>query len=745
MHSFFYGLARVVSSRKGSLSILIIWLALVIILSALAPGSREHAISSSEDSIHLNTPSAEARALAQEHFPSNDGLIALLLFHDDSALTEEQRTAISTISEWLSSDQKPEYLAGAMPYHLFPEETQKRLYAEDGSTMLLSAALQKGADSKAISATLDEIRGYADSIGLHGMRLEVTGPAGIAADTTKLFQNADMVLLFSTVALILVILVIIYRSPLLAVLPLVIAGIVYGVVDRVIGIAASNGWIVVDKQAISIMMILLFAVLTDYCLFVVSRYREELARLASKHDAMKAAMTGVGEPILFSGGTVLLAVISLFAAVFQPYHYFAPVFAIAMVVLLLGGLTLIPAVFTLTGRAAFWPFKPKLVSPAKHREGLWSAIGRFVTKRSAFTAISVTIFMLLAAANVASISFSFNLMKSFPQELSSRQGFELLEEHYPKGRLAPVTVLLESSGKIEPSEEWLNSLRALGDRIKAVNGVESLTPDPAAIAAAGDAASLPRDFLSSDGGAIKLELTLTEHPYEAEALSTVKQLRDTSDDMLQSSGFSPGSAKLHYAGATAQQLDVRDMNRQDTIVVFSIVIVLITVMLIFQARSIWIALTMMGTMLLSYVASFGIGWAILHYGLGYDTISYRLPLYAFVFSIALGVDYNIMLVSRIIEESRKRDWREAVRVGVSRTGSVISSAGIILAATFCVLMTQPLQELFLFGFIMAIGILLDTFVVRGMLLPSLLVLMRNRLSISHSVKLKPSPSHSERS
>ncbi|RJX39723.1 MMPL family transporter [Paenibacillus pinisoli] len=727
MHSFLATLARFASSRKGSVWIIVLWLALAAGLSALAPGAKEHAISSTEDSIRLHTPSAIARQLAEQHFPSDDGLPALLVFHADTAITEQQQSAIEQISQWLSSDQKPEHLSGAMPYHLFPPEVQEQLYSEDGSTLLLSAVLKKGSDSKAISAALEEIRSYADSVGLHGMRMETTGPAGIAADTTKLFQNADMVLMLATVVLILVLLVLIYRSPLLALLPLVIAGVVYAVVDRVIGIAAASGSIVVDKQAISIMMILLFAVLTDYCLFVVSRYREELARLGSKHDAMKAAMLGVGEAILFSGGTVLLAVITLFAAVFQPYHYFAPVFAIAMVIMLLGGLTLIPAVFTLAGRAAFWPFKPKLAPVQQHRAGLWTRIGRLVTKRPAVVSAAVGGLMLLAAVNATGIQFSFNLLKSFPNELSSRQGFELLEEHFPQGRLAPVSVLLESDGELQLTETLRGSLSQLAERMKSMDGVESISPSPEAIASADGSASPPRGFLSADGKAVKLELTLAEHPYEGEALAALKQLRDSSDQLLRDSGFSPGSAKLHYAGATAQQLDVRDMNQRDMVVVFSLVTGLIAIMLIFQARSILIALTMMVTMLLSYAASFGIGWALLHNLLGYDAISYRLPLYAFVFSIALGVDYNIMLVSRIAEEARKRSWREAVMTGVSRTGGVISSAGIILAATFCVLMTQPLQELFLFGLIMAIGILLDTFIVRGMLLPSLLVLLERWL------------------
>jgi len=335
--------------------------------------------------------------------------------------------------------------------------------------------------------------------------------------------------------------------------------------------------------------------------------------------------------------------------------------------------------------------------------------------------------MLLAAVNATGIQFSFNLLKSFPDELSSRQGFELLEEHFPKGRLAPVSVLLASDEDLELTETLRSSLSQLAERMKSMDGVESISPSTAVIASADGSASLPRGFLSADGKAIKLELTLSEHPYEGEALAAVKHLRDSSDQLLRDSGFNPGSAKLHYAGATAQQLDVRDMNQRDIVVVFSLVTGLIAIMLIFQARSILIAMTMMATMLLSYAASFGIGWALLHNLLGYDAISYRLPLYAFVFLIALGVDYNIMLVSRIAEEARKRSWREAIMTGVSRTGGVISSAGIILAATFCVLMTQPLQELFLFGLIMAIGILLDTFIVRGMLLPALLVLMERWL------------------
>lgn len=723
MQSFLNHIARVVSSRKGSRIVVICWLAIIIILSAVAPGAKEHAISSGESSIHNDTPSAAAKALLDEQFPSDEGLVALLVFHGEQAITTEQREAINEVSEWLSSSDKPLHIASAMPFHHFPSDVQDKLFSEDKKTVLLNIAMHKQLESAQIHDTLEEIRAYIKDSGIRELQLEITGPAGIAADTIAIFSNADLVLLFSTIGLILVILMIIYRSPLLAIIPLLIAGMVYQTVDKLLGLAAQNGWIVIDKQALSIMMILLFAILTDYCLFILSRFREELGKLGSKHDAMKATMSHIGEPILFSGGTVLIAVIVLFTAVFQPYHNFAPVFAIAIVVILFGGLTLIPAVFTLAGKRAFWPFVPKLGVVRTSKSSFWTRLGLFVTKKPAIVSGSVALVMLIASLNVFNINFSFNLMKSFPEELSSRQGFELLEEQYPKGQLAPVTVLLKSGADIELTSAFVDKLADLTAALQGNGGVEEITP--IIRPELSDASkALPRNFLSEEKKSIRLQMILQDHPYEPAALQTIEALRENGDRILRENGFDPAQFSLHYAGQTAEQLDVRDMNQRDTILVFSLITILISIMLLFQSRSIIIALTMIATMLLSYAAALGLSWTIFSTWFGYDAVSYRLPMYSFVFLIALGIDYNIMLVSRIMEEAHHHSWKEAIQRGVAKTGGVISSAGIVLAATFCVLMTQPLQELFLFGFIMAIGILMDTFLIRGMLLPAILTLIQ---------------------
>ncbi|GIP35185.1 MMPL family transporter [Paenibacillus sp. J2TS4] len=733
MDRFFHRLARSVSSPKGAKIVIACWLIVIVALSGIGPGAKQYAVNSGEGSVRENTPSAAAQAIMEEQFPSDDGLVALLVFHAQGEITPDERGKISEISEWLASESKPEHVSGALPFHQFPESVQNQMFSEDGSTLLLNVALQKDLESDQIYDTLQQIRSEVEQIGTGGLQFEMTGPAGIAADTITLFKNADLVLMFATIGLILIILIVIYRSPLLAVLPLLIAVMVYQVVDRLLGLAAQNGWFVVDKQALSIMMILLFAVLTDYCLFVISRYREELKKFGSKYDAMKVAMAQVAEPIWFSGGTVFVAMLTLFTAVFKPYNHFAPVFSVAVVVILLGGLTLIPALFSLIGRKVFWPFIPKLEDGEAKTKGFWSRMGTFVTKKPAVTATVLLVLLTAASINFGTMSYSFNLLKSFPEDISSRQGFDILEDRFPPGKLAPVSVVLKSDKELELNSDLVEKLASLSEAIEQGGGIYEIKPAITADLADPDA-PLPRNFLAESKHALKLQVTLEANPYDPAALDWLESLRDNSTALLKDSGLDPSQYSLHYAGQTAEQADVRIMNQRDMLLIFSLIAIFITLMLALQTRSILLAFYMMATILLSYAATMGLGWAIFHKVLGYDSISYRLPVYTFVFLVALGVDYNIMLVSRIKEEARKYEWREAIRRGVSRTGGVISSAGIILAATFCVLITQPLQELFLFGMTMAMGILIDTFLVRGMLLPSVLALTGYRKSKPHQTR-----------
>ncbi|MGM8211205.1 MMPL family transporter [Virgibacillus sp. W0430] len=715
-------IVKYTSSQRGAKVTIIAWIVAVILLSALAPSAKEYETNGTEGSIRANTPSEAASALLDEEFPTDEGLTALLVFHRETGITQDDEEMIQTFSEWLVSEEKPEGVASSLPFHQFPPNVKKQLLSDGNTTLLFNIALEKNLESNEAHETLQKLRNQLEAYNLAGMDFEITGPAGIAADTISLFKDADFILMLATVLLIFIILIIIYRSPLLAITPLLIAGIVYGVVDRVLGLAGKYNLFTIEGQATSIMLVLLFAVLTDYSLFVFSRYREELTKHLSKYDSMGEAIYHVCEPIFFSGGTVLLAMLSLFVTLFNPYHYFAPVFTIAVIFILIAGLTLIPALFAVLGRKAFWPFIPNVNKSKQPKRRFWKWVSAQVRKRPAIVASSILVILLIGAANILTIQFSFNLLKSFPEDISSRQGFEILEENYPAGQLAPVTVILEANKKITVNKDFINNVNQLKETLEAKEDIVSVRPDLSQLTENG-IAELPKGFLSKSEKAIKMEFVLNEHPYEKDAMDTINMLRKSGDELLANAQLSSQDYKLHYAGQTAQQLDVKQLNKRDMIILFTLVTVLLTLVLGLQTKSIALPIIMMGTILLSYASALGFSWWVVEHFIGYEAISYRLPVYAFIFMVALGIDYNIMLVSRMKEfVAEGQSWDVAIQKGITVTGGVISSAGLILAATFSVLMTQPLQELFLFGFMMALGILLDTFVIRGFLLPSILTL-----------------------
>lgn len=721
MHRFLHNFARMVSSSKGSKIVVSVWILAIILLSVLAPSSKDVEENAGEGSAYENKPSEIAHEVMENQYPSDNGLVALLVYNHKDGISDKQKKSIKEMSEWLDSDDKPDNVASAMPFHKMPEEVQGNIFSDDKSTTHINVSMEKDLESDELYDTLGEIKDKADELDDSGMTMKITGPAGIAADTVSMFKNADLVLMLSTIGLILVLLMLIYRSPLLATIPLIVAGLVYSVTDRVLGIGGDKSWFVVESQATSIMMILLFAVLTDYSLFVLARYRQELRKYKSKNEAMAHAFEPVLKPILFSGVTLLAAMLVLFLTDFKPYNHFAPVFSVAIVFILLGGITLIPAIFALAGRKAFWPIVPKVEENIdnSNKRGFWSKVGNTVTKKPGITAGVIVLLMLVASFNLGSMKFSFNQLESFPEDIDARQGYEMMAEHFPEGDLAPTNIILESDNEFELDEDFINKLDALRSAIEDDDGIEEASPTLEADMVDSDD-ELPKDFLSDSEKAVKFDVTLDGNPYSQSALDVIEKVRDNEKTLLEDNGLDSDSISLHVEGQSAEQLDVREMNKKDMIVAFSVITVLITIMLMLQSGSIIMGLVMIFTMLISYTASLGLGWFLFNNLLGYDAISYRLPLYTFVFLISLGVDYNIILVSRIREEIHHYHWKEAISRGVELTGGVISSAGIILAGTFTVLMTQPLQELFLFGMTMGMGILIDTFIVRGMLLPSLL-------------------------
>src|SRR5699024_3546794 len=337
-----------------------------------------------------------------------------------------------------------------IPLAVLPPEVALTFFSEDQTAALIPLTFESNLDTKEIKAGLEKIYTLVEK--QSDFTLSITGPAGIAVDTTDLFMRADLDLLFSTVGIILVLLIFTYRSPLLALIPLIAAAFVYEVVIQTLGFIGKAG-LDLSSQSFSIMMILLFAVVIDYSLFLLSRFREELKQHDDRFKAMQLAMREIGIPIFYSGSTILVAMLLLLFTQFGDYRNFAPTFGTAVFIVMLSSVTLIPALFTLFGRSSFWPRIPRVGEKQVKSSSFWSKVGRFVTTKPVASVAVVGAFLLLSASNIFNMTYEFDTMKSFPEDMPSRVGYEVLEEKFEKGELAPTTVLFESKTAITNKEQ----------------------------------------------------------------------------------------------------------------------------------------------------------------------------------------------------------------------------------------------------------------------------------------------------
>lgn len=681
-----------VTTKKGMWITLAAWLIVTIALSIFAPSVRDYQVSKI-DTLPVNAKSVVAQSKVVEYFKNNEGIPAILVFQSKNG--EVMLSELTSILDKIENE-KIKGVQQVVPLSSLPPQATTEFFSEDKSTALIPLTFDSSLETNEMQKSIDKIRNLVEDSS--DLKLYVTGPAGIATDTLDLFSRADLVLIFSTVGIILVLLIVIYRSPLLALIPLLGAVFVYQVVTQVLGMMGKGG-LLISSQTVSIMSILLFAAVIDYSLFVFSRYREELKLHESKYEAMQAAMKETGMPVFFSGGTVLAAMLVLFFAKSGDYRNFAPTFATTMVVIMIASITLIPALFTLFGRKSFWPRIPKVGDQITHKQTFWGKVGQFVAKKPRTAVAVISIILLVAASNIFNLKYEFDTMKSFPEDMPSRQGYEILENKFEKGDLAPTTVLVETTDPLTPEqlENVKNTLaeQPLVSNVR-VNGV------------------------TDDQKVINYSLTFEGNPYDTKTMDALEKIMDNSKEIMADSNV---TGQLYFAGETASKVDDRDINDRDVVLIVVLETVLIFVLLIFLTKSFKMPIYMMGTILISFLAALGLGMFLSSLFFDISSISDRVPLYAFVFLVALGIDYNIMLISRFQEERKNHPIREAVEIAVANTGGVISSAGVILAATFAVLMTQPVELLFVFGFIVAVGILLDTFLIRGVLLPGLIVLL----------------------
>lgn len=677
-----------VTTKKGMWVTLTIWVLLAVLLSA-GPKAADYR-SANFQSLPDDAPSIQAEKELKAAFPDAQAAPGILVFTGDAPL---EKTEIFTVLEDIKKADI-DAIKPMMDLAALPPQALEGFYSEDQKTFIFPLELESGIGSDRYKEITDELLAIGEQRGeeFGTFGFYVTGPVGIAGDTLKLFEEADFVLLLATIGIILVLLIAIYRSPLLAIIPLLATALVYQVTNQLIGLLGAGG-LEINNATTSIMSILLFAAVTDYSLFVFSRFKEELYLYEDKYTAMKVAMRSTATPIVFAGATVLAAMLVLFFADFRDYQNFAPVFSTAFVVIILASITLVPALFTLFGRKAFWPRAPKYGQQPERSAGLWGRMAKIVTKKPLVSGGLVLIVLILASLNLFNLKFEFDMVKSFPENLPSRVGYEIVEANYDKGQLAPMTVLLKSDDPLDDSTK-----EAFLQTVEDANGI----------------ASIREVETTDDATATRYSVALDLNPYSTEAMDVVDDLRQTTESL-------DDATEVYWSGITPKLVDEQQVNNRDILIVIVLETLLITALLLVMTRSWKMALYMMATLLLSFTAALGIGIFAVDLLFGYEAISTRVPLYAFIFLVALGIDYTIILVSRYMEERDHHSVKEALQRSITVTGGVISSAGVILAATFAALMTMPIADLFVFGFIVAIGILIDTFIVRGILIPALIL------------------------
>ncbi|SFQ58824.1 putative drug exporter of the RND superfamily [Amycolatopsis arida] len=525
-----------------------------------------------------------------------------------------------------------------------------------------------------------------------GLTVLVTGPAGTIADLVEAFAGIDGLLLLVAGAVVALILVLVYRSPVLPVLVLTSAVFALGLASLVVYLLADHDVFALNGQSQGILFILVFGAATDYALLLVSRFREELRDTEDRYRAIRVAWRATLEPIAASAGTVILGLLCLLLSDLNSNRSLGPVAAIGIAAALLASTTFLPATLALTGRGAFWPFRPTLGSAHPEAGGLWGRIARAVGARPRVTWLAATALLLVGVAFVPQLKASGTAQSDvFLTPVDSVAGQEALARHFPAGAGSPTVIVADA-----------DRLDAVVAAARDVPGVSQVAPLPG-----------PDGAPAEVDGLAQVEAVLAAPADSPEAMTTVQRLRDAVHAV-------PG-ADAKVGGRTAIQYDAQRISERDRAVIIPVVLVVIFAVLALLLRALVAPLLLIATVVLSFGATMGVSALVFNHVFHFPGADPAVPLFAFVFLVALGIDYNIFLMTRVREEATRSGTRAGTLRGLAVTGGVITSAGVVLAATFAALAVLPILFLAQIAFIVAFGVLLDTTVVRSLLVPALTI------------------------
>ena len=551
----------------------------------------------------------------------------------------------------------------------------------------------------------------------------VTGPGGFSADLSEAFAGIDGILLLVALIAVFVILIIVYRSPLLPVIVLFTSVAALSASIFVIWHLADAGVLLINGQVQGILFILVVGATTDYSLLVVARFRDALLTERDRVRAGLKAIKGVLEPIAASGGTVIAGLLVLLLTDLASTRALGPVAAIGILVAMCAALTFLPAALIVIGRAVFWPFLPKVrtETTAAPKKGVWNRIAEVVARRPRTIWIGLVVLLALPLLAFPQFKASGVAQSDFVLgESEARDGQDVLAEHFPGGSGSPTQIVV-AKDQLKDAAKAVSSLGGVESMIVVANDSPSGTvaiDDEGALqaprggggpAGAGAPPASPPAPTEVEGQVL-LEVTLSDPADSLAAEDTVTSIRDAVHDV---------DAQALVGGETAVDLDTNTTAEADRALAIPLILLVITVILILLLRSLLAPLLLVALTVLSFGTALGVSALVFNHIIGFSGADPSVPLYAFVFLVALGIDYNIFLMSRVREESLRFGTRKGVLSGLVATGGVITSAGIVLAATFAALAVIPVMFLFQLAFIVTFGVLLDAILVRSLVVPAL--------------------------
>jgi putative drug exporter of the RND superfamily len=663
-------IAGIPCGRWTKWAVLAAWLVVFVVAGPLAGKLKGIEKNDPADALPKNAESTRVVDLAKQFTPS-DTVPALVVYERGGAASAaDQAKVAGDVRRFAGIDNIGGQVVGPIP-------------AKDGAAFQAVVPIRAGdKGSEAIVSAVEQIRAIARD-GDGGLRVYVTGPAGYEAAFGDVFKGIDSSLLYITAAIVIVILLLTYRSPVLWLLPLVCVIVALTAAQAVIYLLARHAGLTVNDLSAFLLTVLVFGAGTDYALLLIARYREELRRHADRHEAMAEALHRAGPAMTASAFTVALSLLCFLVAELSSSKSLGPVTAIGIAMGLGVMLTLLPALLVVFGRWMFWPVRPTLGSPEPTERGVWARIGARMARRPRLVWLVTAVVLGAMAFGLTGLRTNdLQLKDSFRTRPEAVTGEQALARHFPAGAGNPVQVI----GRAAAAPQLQAALAA--------------TPGVTAVSA-----PATRDGLSY------LEGTLTSSPDSQASFATVDRLRSRVREIAGADGL--------VGGGSAVNLDTQRAARHDRNLVIPLVLVVVFVILAVLLRALVAPLLLVGTVVLSFAAALGVSAVVFNQVFRFAGADPAIPLFAFVFLVALGVDYNIFLMTRVHEETRRHGARRGALTGLAATGGVITSAGLVLAGTFMALGSLPVVLAAEMGFVVAFGVLLDTFVVRSVLVTAL--------------------------